>query len=70
MAYTSKPNTGALFTNEKTQGKQPDLTGSININGVEYPLAGWERTSSNGRRFFRLTTKVNTETSDQPPQAA
>ena len=61
MAYEQKLNTGALFRNEKKQGKQPDLTGTINANGVNYELAAWERTSGTGKKFFRLTVKANAQ---------
>lgn len=44
MAYEHKPNTGSLFPAEKKTDKHPDRTGSALIDGVEYWVAGWDKT--------------------------
>jgi hypothetical protein len=55
-------NRGLLAKNDRKQNEnQPDYTGSININGVEYWLSGWLKTGQNGRlagqKFFSLSIK-------------
>jgi len=59
-------NRGALFRNEqrKTE-KHPDYTGTIDIEGVEYRLAGWVRESKQGRKFLSLAaTRVEDQRRD------
>lgn len=51
-------NRGALFrNNRKEQDSHPDHTGSINIDGKEYYLNAWIKTSQNGNKFFSLSVK-------------
>ena len=48
-------NSGALFKNSKKEKEsQPDLTGKITINGVEYNLSGWGNTSKSGNEYISL----------------
>ncbi|MDD6772714.1 MAG: hypothetical protein PUD85_02015 [Bacteroidales bacterium] len=54
MAYQMKEGQGSLFKNEKQNDRQPDLKGSVMIKGVLYELAGWYRTSQNGRQYISL----------------
>ena len=51
-------NTGALFKNDK-QGneKWPDYRGSVNVDGTEYWLNAWLKTSKKGEKFMSLTVK-------------
>ena len=61
MAYTQKENTGSLFKNDKKSNeKQPDYQGTINLNGVEMRIAGWLRTSANGTPFMSLQVSEKT----------
>lgn len=56
-------NRGALFKNDDKQSeKHPDYKGSINIDGVEYWLSSWIKTSKQGNKFMSLSV--------QPKQAA
>jgi hypothetical protein len=42
-------NRGVLFLNDrKTTDKHPDRKGSINIDGKEYWLSGWNKQTSKG----------------------
>ena len=51
-------NRGALFrNNRKEQDSHPDHTGSINIDGKEFYLNAWIKTSQNGNKFFSLSVK-------------
>ncbi len=58
MTYDNK-NRGTLSKNtRKTQDSHPDIKGQINIDGVEYWLDGWQRTSSkDGSKFYSLSVK-------------
>ena len=51
-------NSGALFRNEDKQSdKHPDYRGSINVDGVDYWLSAWMKTSKKGERFMSLAVK-------------
>ena len=47
-------NRGVLFTNKKKNEKQPDFTGQINIEGKEWEISGWKKTSAKGTEFTSL----------------
>ena len=56
MAYDNT-NRGTLGTNErKTTDNHPDLSGKLNVNGVEYWLSGWNKKSDRGD-FISLQIK-------------
>jgi uncharacterized protein (DUF736 family) len=60
MAFEQKPNSGALFKNErKNSEKQPDFTGTIDIEGEQFKLAGWSRVSKKGTKFISLSVKTD-----------
>lgn len=43
-------NSGVLFPNDrKERENQPDMTGRVNVDGVEKRLAGWWREGKNGK---------------------
>ena len=49
-------NRGALFVSDrKTEERHPDYTGNINVNGQEFWLSGWKKTSQAGKKFLSLT---------------
>jgi len=59
MGYDNT-NTGALFKNvDKTEEheKWPDYRGNLNVDGTEYWLSAWLKTSKNGVRYMSLTIK-------------
>jgi hypothetical protein len=57
MADFDRTNRGVLFINDrKERDNQPDRTGSINIEGVEYFLDGWIKDGSKGK-FLSLSVK-------------
>ena len=61
--FQSKPNTGALFRNErKINDSDRDYSGEININGTEYWLSGWAKQSQKtGRKYLSVTLKAKQE---------
>jgi len=66
MAYEKKHGDATLFANDrKTKESQPDWRGSIRIDGKDYELAFWSKTSKNGIDFLggRMGDEV------KPPEA-
>jgi hypothetical protein len=60
MADYDNTNTWALFKNDKREegSKQPEYRGTLNVNGEEYEIAAWVRTSKkDGSKFFSGTVK-------------
>jgi len=56
MSDYDDSNRGVLFKNERKETeKHPDLSGSININGVDHWLNGWSKVSQNGNKFISLS---------------
>lgn len=50
---------GVLFpVEEKKTEKHPDYTGSFEIDGQEYRLAGWKRESRAGKIYLSLSISV------------
>lgn len=62
MSYDNT-NSGLLARNErKEKDTQPDFTGSINVEGVEYWLSGWTKEGKpgsklEGKRYFSLSVR-------------
>lgn len=58
MAEYDNTNSGALFKNEdKETEKHPDYKGSVNVDGTEYWLSAWLKTSKKGTKFMSLAVK-------------
>ena len=68
MAYEQQEGWGALFRNtRKSNAKAPDYNGSCKIGGVEYDLAGWKKTSKDGKTtFLNLKLQPQSERRERP----
>ena len=56
MAYETKPNTGTLFpAKDRRSDKSPNATGSAIVDGKEYRVSAWTKTSKNGSKFQSLS---------------
>lgn len=52
-------NTGAMFkNNRKEKETHPDLGGPLNVEGKEYFLNAWKKTSKAGDPFYSLSVKA------------
>lgn len=40
-----------IFTNTGKEGKQPDFTGEVDVNGERFRIALWEKEFGNGTGF-------------------
>ena len=61
MEYDNK-NRFVLFKNEKkTTDKHPNMTGTLDVNGVEYWISGWTKEGKNGK-FISGSIKLKEET--------
>jgi hypothetical protein len=60
MAFEQKDNSGALFRNDDkdpNDDKDRDYSGSLNVDGTDYWISGYVRTSKSGRKFLSLSVK-------------
>lgn len=55
-------NRGALFDQEPQSDRHPTMTGSLNVEGREYWVSGWHKTSKQGRAYVSLSVRPK----DQP----
>lgn len=51
----TKLNSGAIFKNaKKTNEKQPDYQGTVNVNGKEMQISMWVKQSQKGTSYFSV----------------
>jgi uncharacterized protein (DUF736 family) len=64
-------NRGALFRNDdKMEEKHPDYRGNINVDGTEYWLSAWIKTSKkNGMKYMSLSVKLKNADTTKPKNA-
>jgi uncharacterized protein (DUF736 family) len=68
MAEYDNNNKGALFKNKKKEtDNHPDYNGSITVDGTEYWISSWLKTSKNGEKFMSLSVKPK---QDAPRQSS
>lgn len=58
MPIHDNTNRGVLFKNlDKEDSKHADFNGNLNVNGKEFWLNAWSRTSKNGVKYLSLSIK-------------
>lgn len=74
MSQYDNTNRGVLFDNERKQSDtHPDMTGTLNINGVDHWFSGWWKQTRDGSEFLSLSIgkpKEAQQESRQAPPAA
>lgn len=69
--YTPKDNSGSIFKNDrKEKDTHPDGKGSCVIDGVEYWVSSWNRTSAKGVQFRSLSFQRKEQPASYPQQSA
>ena len=70
MSNYDNTNRGVLFKNDrKEKDTQPNMKGSINVEGVEYWVSAWTKEGQNGKFIsLSLTPKEQTQTAAQAAQ--
>jgi uncharacterized protein (DUF736 family) len=65
-------NSGTLFPAEdKKTEKSPDFTGKLNVEGKEYRLSAWKKTSKTGKKFLSVSiSEPQSQGSNQSKPAA
>jgi uncharacterized protein (DUF736 family) len=62
MSDYDNTNSGALFKNDKGDNpKRPDYTGSINVEGKDFWISSWIKTSQKGTKFMSLSVQAKEE---------
>lgn len=64
---------GVLFKNKRKEegDKKPEYTGSLNVDGVDYFLDAWLKTSQAGEKFMSVSVKrKDKQAGSAPPQQA
>jgi hypothetical protein len=57
MSYQQKPNSGAIFKNDKKKKEtQPDYSGTINVEGKDWQISLWVKDGKSGK-FFSASIK-------------
>ena len=70
MADYDNNNRGALFKNEKENERQPDFRGPINVDGKDYQLSAWVRTSDKAGKYFSIAVSENKPRSEAKATAS
>jgi uncharacterized protein (DUF736 family) len=51
-------NSGALFKNDKKQSdKHPDYRGTVNVNGTDFWISAWLKSSKAGAKYMSLAVQ-------------
>ena len=58
MTQYDNTNSGALFKNDKAGVEaRPDYRGTLNVEGTEYWISSWLKTSKKGEKFMSLSVQ-------------
>ena len=60
-------NGGALFPNDKKEKENhPDFRGNLDVDGKEFWIKGWKKTSKTGMKFLSLSVTAKEEAQSKP----
>ena len=69
MADFDNTSRGSLFRNDKkTDEKHPDMSGTLNVEGKEYWISGWKKTSKAGTGFISLSVRPKQDQASKPSE--
>ena len=69
MTDYDNTNTGALFKNDdKKTDKHPDYRGTLNVDGTEFWLSAWIKTSKRGAKYMALAVTSKDTDKAKPKQ--
>tara|TARA_R100001082_G_scaffold62169_1_gene34784 strand:+ start:645 stop:890 length:246 start_codon:yes stop_codon:yes gene_type:complete len=62
-------NRGVLFKNDfkRDNEKAPDMTGTINVDGVEKNIAAWKKVTQKGKPMLSIAVSEKQESSSNAP---
>ena len=78
MAYETKPNTGTLFQNSKTNDRQPDHSGNLLVDpslipaiqaGKRLRIAAWNKKTQAGDSILSLAVSEAQEQRNSGPSS-
>ena len=62
MTDYDETNSGVLFHEKEVKSERhPNMTGKLNVEGKEYRIAAWEKTSRSGDTFLSLAISEQKE---------
>ena len=68
MTFETKPNSGALFKNDRKSGDTDrDYAGTLNVEGKEFWLSGWVKEAKSGQKFLSLSLKAKDAPTTKAP---
>lgn len=71
MTQYDNTNSGAIFpAREKKSEKHPDMTGNLNVGGVDYYINGWTKVSKQGQKYLSLSVNPKQQVAQQAVQKA
>ena len=71
MTQYDNTNSGALFlAREKKSDRHPDMTGNLDVNGVEYYINAWTKVSKQGKKFLSLSINPKQQVAQKAVQQA
>lgn len=72
MTEYDNRNTGLIAKNErKEKDTHPDITGTLNVDGTDYFIDGWQKKrNSDGKPFYSLRVKPKAERVQQIKERA
>ena len=57
MTECDNRNRGALFRADKVNDDDRDYSGTLNVDGIEFWVSGWVKSSKKGTKFLSLSVK-------------
>jgi uncharacterized protein (DUF736 family) len=71
MSDYDNTNSGALFANaDRKTDKHPNARGTLNVEGVEYWISAWTKTSKKGEKYQSLSIQPKEEQAAKPKAPA